>query len=200
MFLHPDCARLFMPQNALPPMNFPYKKIRNTRTIPGCWPGAVIATCLLIACGCAHARMPDTGHPTVGQPTIDALLGQARAHDNATQAILVTADTADAPRATLVTYAYASGHWTKVIGPLPAVLGKNGISLHKREGDGKSPAGIFRIGRAFGSHARPDGIKLPYTEPRSTTTGSMPSARPITTTGKRTSATRTSTGSPSSAC
>lgn len=32
----------------------------------------------------------------------------------------------------------------------------------KREGDGRAPAGIFRITRAFGSAPRPDWIKLPY--------------------------------------
>ncbi len=96
-------------------------------------------------------------------PSTRALLKQARTHDDATQAMVVTADSADAPRATLVAFAYASGGWSKVMGPFPAVLGKNGISLHKREGDGKSPAGMFRIGRAFGSHAKPQGITLPYT-------------------------------------
>lgn len=49
------------------------------------------------------------------------------------------------------------------MGPMGAVLGERGISLHKREGDMKSPAGIFHIGRSFGSATRPAGIKLPFT-------------------------------------
>ncbi len=148
----------------MPPMNPTHK----TRKLPGWRSGAVIATCLLLACsGGARAQIPaghgTTGTSAAGKPTIDALLKRARTHDDATQAILVTADAANGPRATLAAYAYASGHWSKVMGPMPAVLGRNGISLHKREGDGKSPAGIFRMGRAFGSRARPDGVRLPYT-------------------------------------
>lgn len=49
------------------------------------------------------------------------------------------------------------------MGPVSAVLGKNGTSLHRHEGDMKSPAGIFRMGRAFGSQPKPAGVSLPYT-------------------------------------
>ncbi|MDP2653306.1 MAG: M15 family metallopeptidase [Candidatus Omnitrophota bacterium] len=44
------------------------------------------------------------------------------------------------------------GSWQPVIGPVAAVLGKNGLALagEKREGDGRTPAGVFRLGTAFG--------------------------------------------------
>lgn len=53
--------------------------------------------------------------------------------------------------------------WTTVAEDIPAVVGKNGLGwggdFHgpgpaKAEGDGKSPAGIFQLGRSFGFGAR----------------------------------------------
>lgn len=65
--------------------------------------------------------------------------------------------------------------------PIPIVVGKNGLGWGidiiptdnvavrqssdpvKREGDGKSPAGVFDLGTAFGYAAQPlSGLKLPY--------------------------------------
>ena len=68
--------------------------------------------------------------------------------------------------------------WQQRGGGLPVVVGKKGLAwgrgLHekqksdgpiKKEGDGKSPAGIFRLSSAFGYAATNDAgaIKLPYT-------------------------------------
>jgi len=67
--------------------------------------------------------------------------------------------------------------WKAVDDNIPAVIGKNGLGwgrgIHpldvcsgciKREGDGKSPAGIFLLGTAFGyaSPGEAAWIKLPY--------------------------------------
>ena len=69
--------------------------------------------------------------------------------------------------------------WKIVAGPLPAVVGKNGTGWglgepalpnpggypDKQEGDGRSPAGIFRLPGAFGTAAQaPAGVKLPWLE------------------------------------
>jgi L,D-peptidoglycan transpeptidase YkuD (ErfK/YbiS/YcfS/YnhG family) len=94
---------------------------------------------------------------------VNRLLQQAHAKDHSAQAIVVIAEAADGPHAELTTYTFASGHWSQVMGPVPAVLGKRGISLDSREGDMKSPAGMFHIGRGFGWGAKPAGIKLPFT-------------------------------------
>jgi D-alanyl-D-alanine dipeptidase len=74
--------------------------------------------------------------------------------------------------------------WKAVGSPTPIVVGKNGMGWGsgapaprypdvpspqdrdpaKKEGDGKSPAGDFRLGPAFGYSAQPlAGLKLPYT-------------------------------------
>ena len=74
--------------------------------------------------------------------------------------------------------------WKAVGSPVPIVVGKNGMGWGsgapaprspempgpqdhdpaKKEGDGKSPAGVFALGPAFGYAAQPlPGLKLPYT-------------------------------------
>ncbi len=60
-----------------------------------------------------------------------------------------------------------SGRWARVLGPIPGRLGRSGLvwglGLHenpagattKREGDGRSPAGIFRIGGLWVTNETP---------------------------------------------
>jgi L,D-peptidoglycan transpeptidase YkuD (ErfK/YbiS/YcfS/YnhG family) len=68
--------------------------------------------------------------------------------------------------------------WRPVGDPIPIVVGKNGLAWGigviptearvadepvKSEGDGKSPAGVFALGTAFGYASQPlPGTKLPY--------------------------------------
>ena len=68
--------------------------------------------------------------------------------------------------------------WTKVGGAIPVVLGRAGYGygdgLHgrgaprgrcgpdKREGDGRSPAGLFELGTAYGYAAPDPAIRIPY--------------------------------------
>ena len=53
-------------------------------------------------------------------------------------------------------YVYALGkcndHWNLVSGPIEAVIGENGFAPpgEKREGDGRTPSGIFSLNRTFG--------------------------------------------------
>jgi len=67
------------------------------------------------------------------------------------------------------------GRWQRVGGSVPVLYGKNGLAwgrgvrgteelgLRKREGDGRSPAGVFAIGAIYGNDARlPDGADFPF--------------------------------------
>lgn len=68
--------------------------------------------------------------------------------------------------------------WRMVGSPIPVVVGRNGLGwgkglhkeidspLQKKEGDGKSPAGIFRLSSTFGfvSPGEMTSLKLPYTQ------------------------------------
>lgn len=65
--------------------------------------------------------------------------------------------------ATITLWQKVGDVWTLTGGPWPAVIGKNGMALHgqKREGDGKSPAGLFPISLVFGE-AEHFATGLPY--------------------------------------
>jgi L,D-peptidoglycan transpeptidase YkuD (ErfK/YbiS/YcfS/YnhG family) len=53
--------------------------------------------------------------------------------------------------------------WTRVEGPIPCTIGRNRLAVagEKREGDGRTPRGIFRLGLAFGSEPHVE-TKLDY--------------------------------------
>lgn len=129
--------------------------------------------------GC-RARM--TGPATTGTASVPSspLAGK-------TQLVTVVSDGWNGFRATMRRYERSSGTskalaegWTPVGTPVPVVLGREGCGwgrgLHgdgapegrpgptKREGDGRSPAGVFGIGPAYGYDAVRDSISLPYRE------------------------------------
>lgn len=67
------------------------------------------------------------------------------------------------------------GNWQPVGESVPVLYGKNGLAWgrgvrgadepgpRKREGDGRSPAGVFALGTIYGNDARlPDGADFPY--------------------------------------
>jgi len=86
--------------------------------------------------------------------------------------LVVTADW-DTSHGTLRTYARDADAWRSTGVAVPVVIGRNGaawgVGLHpaqtdgpiKHEGDGRSPAGVFAIGTAFG-YAAAENLALPY--------------------------------------
>ena len=99
-------------------------------------------------------------------PLLLALSGIAHAADApwgaAQQMVVVTTADWDANGGSLQTFERNGSEWKAVTEPRPVTIGRSGsawgIGLHpagqagplKQEGDGRSPAGIFRIGTAFG--------------------------------------------------
>ncbi len=91
----------------------------------------------------------------------------------ARQLVLVTIDGWNSDQGVLRRYEREDHHWRAVGGPLPVVIGKNGAAWGlglqpsredgpiKREGDNRSPAGVFRIGTAFG-YAKTIATAMPY--------------------------------------
>lgn len=60
--------------------------------------------------------------------------------------------------------------WQKKGEAIPVVIGKNGMTFEKKEGDLKTPAGIYKIGPIFGFAAAPlAGMKMPYQQLTSAT-------------------------------
>ncbi len=100
--------------------------------------------------------------------------------DGARQALVVVTADWDSVPGTLRRFQRESpdGPWKAVGEPIPVVVGKSGlgwgIGLHggppqrpgpvKHEGDGRAPAGVFRIGDAFGyaPHSAVKDIHIPY--------------------------------------
>ncbi len=68
------------------------------------------------------------------------------------QAIVVQPSAMTSPAAKLTTWEFKNDRWEAVFKPMEAVLGRNGLAPlgEKREGDGRTPAGIYRLGLAFG--------------------------------------------------
>ncbi len=56
-----------------------------------------------------------------------------------------------------------NGAWKEVFEPMPAVIGRNGFAPpgEKREGDGRTPSGLYRMGTAFG-YAASVATRMPY--------------------------------------
>ncbi len=80
----------------------------------------------------------------------------------ATQLVTVEAKVARTTYATLHTWRRAGACWVKAAGPYAARLGKNGLSSNRREGDGTTPTGTYRIGRTmYGNEPNP-GVRFQY--------------------------------------
>lgn len=97
-----------------------------------------------------------------------------------TQLVRVTSESWQSTRGTLRRYERQPGAaWHAVGASIPVVLGYGGYGwgdgLHgtgapkghtgpgKREGDGRSPAGVFELGTLYGYAEHANGVKLPYT-------------------------------------
>jgi L,D-peptidoglycan transpeptidase YkuD (ErfK/YbiS/YcfS/YnhG family) len=107
--------------------------------------------------------------------------GRSRALRSSSQLIVVTTADWNAVDGQLQRYQRTSSEspWSAVGDPIPIVVGKGGMGWGigtapmramrspgdpiKREGDHKSPAGIFRLGEAFGyAPEEPDGWRAHY--------------------------------------
>nr|MBP7175450.1 D-alanyl-D-alanine carboxypeptidase family protein [Thermoclostridium sp.] len=79
------------------------------------------------------------------------------------QVLLVIADGTDTIKAEARAYEKVNESWQPSFEPMPAVLGSKGLSYSKKEGDKKSPIGVYALKRSFGRVENP-GTKLTYTQ------------------------------------
>ncbi len=79
------------------------------------------------------------------------------------QLMLVVAEEASSPVAMVQFFEKKNECWVRALTSRRACIGRKGVANpgEKREGDGKSPGGIFKIGRAFG-YAASTTTKMPY--------------------------------------
>jgi L,D-peptidoglycan transpeptidase YkuD (ErfK/YbiS/YcfS/YnhG family) len=91
-----------------------------------------------------------------------SLANDLRPQPAASQLITVEAATTRTTHASLRTWRRSGACWAAAGGPYPARLGWNGLSANRREGDGTTPAGTFRIhATMYGNEANP-GIRFRY--------------------------------------
>jgi len=69
---------------------------------------------------------------------------------------------ARATSATLSLWERRDGCWRRVAGPWRARLGRNGLSSAKREGDGTTPTGTYRVGTTIYGIAPNPGVRFRY--------------------------------------
>jgi len=129
----------------------------------------LVASCL---CGCRAEILPATAPAHEASSPIES---------TKTQLVTVVADDWNRFRTTLRRYERSpGGPWQPVGPPIDSVIGREGYGwgrgVHgsgapagrpgpiKREGDGRSPAGVFDIGTAYGYDATPEGVSLPYVQ------------------------------------
>lgn len=94
------------------------------------------------------------------------------------QLIIVVTDSETTTKGSMYLFERSDKGWERTLDSIPVCVGKNGLAwgkgLHtengisgfpaKKEGDGKSPAGIFTIGAVFGyaSEVEMKALKMPY--------------------------------------
>ena len=136
--------------------------------------------CLLFATFCLGACDRHGQEATAAEPK-RAAQRPSPIPDDRTQLVTVVSDRWTDFRATLRRYEREPGDkWRQVGAPVDAVLGREGYGwgrgLHgngrpdgrpgpiKREGDGRSPAGVFEIGAAYGYAAARNDLSVPYVQ------------------------------------
>jgi len=133
--------------------------IRSTVTRAGRLFAAALLVGTLLFSGCVHHAV----NPAASAAT----------WSKSRQLVLVTTSDWNTDQGTLRRYQRDAGNWREVGDARPVMIGRSGAAwgtgLHpssqpgpsKREGDGRAPAGVFRIGRAFG-YAGQAATALPY--------------------------------------
>jgi L,D-peptidoglycan transpeptidase YkuD (ErfK/YbiS/YcfS/YnhG family) len=140
--------------------------------------GAALLAVALLASGCAAGTVPGpeaspgratgtAGTPSAAAPGAahgsPAAAGGRPAVRPRRQLITVTAASYGVTYATLNAYQSTGHGWRRVFGPWTARIGRNGFAPPgaKREGDGRTPTGAYRMAFLFGVLPNP-GVRLPY--------------------------------------
>ncbi len=110
--------------------------------------------CLITIIPCA-SQVYESGNLIV-------LLDRLSSANGSSQIIVVSSEKEGQNKAKVETFEKTMGGWVKNFPSMNAVIGEKGFSLDKKEGDLKAPAGIFRVGTAFGTIDKPSYMKLSY--------------------------------------
>lgn len=108
------------------------------------------------------ATSTPTTIPQVPSPQASKFqLDHLQALEGCDQAIITASTSFQAATARVYTYERVNGYWKEYLPPFPAVIGKNGFTYNKKEGDQKSPIGAFVLNKCFSRFDNP-GTKLDF--------------------------------------
>ena len=105
---------------------------------------------------------PPTAPPTTPAPA-PLLVNRLSAIGSAQQVIAVAAAGYGTSGATVTAYERDANGWKQVFGPWFAYIGRNGVAPagSKREGDGRTPSGVYGFDFMFGVNSDP-GVHYPF--------------------------------------
>lgn len=103
----------------------------------------------LFLAGCAAAGRPGSGSPEAA--VVESLEREGALPAGAAQVLLVSGRD-PSPSALVFALEKKDGKWSEALPPIPSAIGRSGLAApgEKREGDGRTPSGVFRLERAFG--------------------------------------------------
>ncbi len=106
---------------------------------------------------------PPPTPPSTAPPASSLLVTRVSGIGSAQQVITVATDGYGTSSATLTGFERNGNGWRRVFGPWPAYVGRNGVapSGEKREGDGRTPSGVYGFDFMFGISDDP-GTHFPY--------------------------------------
>jgi len=109
------------------------------------------------------APPPPTAPPATASSASNLLVDHISGIGSAQQVIAVATDGYGTSAATLTAYEREGNGWREVFGPWFAYVGRNGVAPYgaKREGDGRTPSGVYGFDFMFGVEADP-GTHFPY--------------------------------------
>jgi L,D-peptidoglycan transpeptidase YkuD (ErfK/YbiS/YcfS/YnhG family) len=112
----------------------------------------------MLAAGCGSDRRPD--------PVTESLIGEySDSLGDVGQLVVVKGESLSSSFGTVTALEKKDGSWTVVQGPDSARVGRNGMTPESKkvEGDGKSPMGLYRLGRLF-AYSLPVDTRMPVTQ------------------------------------
>ena len=109
------------------------------------------------------ATTPPTAPPASAAPSSDLLVTRINGIGSAQQVITVATNGYGTSAATLTAYERDANGWRQMFGPWFAYVGRNGVAPYgeKREGDGRTPSGVYGFDFMFGIASDP-GTHFPY--------------------------------------
>lgn len=124
---------------------------------------AAWALVFFLSCGWCAASPSNADGPDSSRPGGAVRLPGEGGLGGSRQVLLVAGDERRPPEATVYALERQERAWRVVLPAMPAVVGRNGLAAggEKREGDGKTPSGLFELSRTFGYGPEPPG-RLPY--------------------------------------